>query len=185
MLGIICIETEWQITKRGNRRPVNSEPLMEFIGTMYNVPYIYRRVATRGELVYYLEQFKKHEYDKYDVFYFSFHGGTHSISLEGDKENISLDDLSEMGGTVFQGRYIHFSSCRTFLGSAEVNENFKKQSHAKFVSGYTKSVDDDLSAIHDIALLGIYFRAKNKSTSFKKMDEYFHGLESKLGFNHE
>lgn len=38
--GIICIETEWQITKRGNRRNLNSEPLMKYISEMYGIPYI-------------------------------------------------------------------------------------------------------------------------------------------------
>lgn len=38
--GIICIETEWQITKKGSRRAINSEPLVKFISEMYGIPYI-------------------------------------------------------------------------------------------------------------------------------------------------
>lgn len=34
--GIICIETEWQITKRSNRLSLNSEPLMKYISGIYN-----------------------------------------------------------------------------------------------------------------------------------------------------
>lgn len=33
----------------------SSELLMRFFATKYNVPYIYKRVSTRGELAYYLE----------------------------------------------------------------------------------------------------------------------------------
>ena len=62
MAGIICIETEWQITKKANRLSLNSEPLIRFISEMYGVPYIYRRVATLAELNYYLKQFQKAEY---------------------------------------------------------------------------------------------------------------------------
>lgn len=33
--GIICIETEWLITKSSNRLSLNSEPLMKYISEMY------------------------------------------------------------------------------------------------------------------------------------------------------
>ena len=42
MNGIICIETEWQITTNRNRRTLNTEPLMQYIHETYKVPYIYR-----------------------------------------------------------------------------------------------------------------------------------------------
>ena len=51
--GIICIESELQVTSRGHRLTLNSEPLIRFIHEMYEIPYIYRRVATLSELKYY------------------------------------------------------------------------------------------------------------------------------------
>jgi len=55
--GIICIETEWEITTKNNSRYLNSEPLLQFISKMYGIPYIYRKVATVEELKYYFKQF--------------------------------------------------------------------------------------------------------------------------------
>ena len=182
MAGIICIETEWQITKKRNRLTLNTEHLLRFISEIYNVSYIYRRVATRSELLFYLRQFQKTEYDKYNVLYFSFHGDTHSICLEGENEEVYLEELAEIGKNVFADRLVHFSSCRTFLGNNQIVEKFKHQSNAKYVSGYRKSVPADVSAIHDIALIGNYLNSKRPAMAFKKVGKQFKELQSQLGF---
>ena len=182
MNGIICIETEWQITTNRNRRTLNTEPLMQYIHETYKVPYIYRRVATLEELKYYLSQFKKKEYDKFRILYLNFHGATHSISLEGEKDNLSLDQLLEVGGSVFENRLIHFSSCRTFLGTDMVAKDFKEKSGAIMVSGYTKSVPVDLSALHDIALIGELLNYTQKSAVLNRLKKNFENLERTLGF---
>lgn len=181
--GIICIETEWQITKKGNRLNLNSEPLVKFISEMNGIPFIYRRVATRSEIQYYLNQFSKKEYTcKYDMLYFSFHGQTHSIHLEGEKEDISLEELIDIGGSVFENRFVHFSSCRTLLGSTAVAQSFKDKTGAKLLSGYTKSVDGELSAIHDIALLGEYLKRIHMAAVVNNMKKNFGEIEKTLGF---
>lgn len=180
--GIICIETEWQVTKKSNRLTLNSEPLLKYVSEMYQVPYFYRRVATRAELSYYLKQFSKKEYEAYDVFYFNFHGETQRIHLEGEKDDLTLDELAEMSNGLFENRYVHFSSCRTLLGSDVTLEQFKKDTGARVVSGYTKSVDSDLSALLDLALFGEYFTHKQIPTIFGNLEKRFQGLEKELGF---
>ena len=182
--GIICIETEWQLTKKGNRRNLNSEPLMKFISESNKIKYIYKQVATRGELEYYLKQFRKKEYSGYDILYFNFHGETHLIQLEGEKEGLTLDELQKIGGNVFEDRFVHFSSCRTLLGSENDIERFKNESKAKIVSGYRKSVDTYLSAVHDIALIGAYIKYSQKPAIFKHMSQLYGELEEKLGFKY-
>lgn len=181
--GIICIETEWQITKKGSRRAINSESSVKFISEMYGIPYIYRRVATKSELQYFLNQFAKKEYtEKYDILYFSFHGQPHAIHLEVEKEDISLDEQLDMGGMVFKNRFVHFSSCRTLIGSSVVAISFKEKSSTKLLSGYTMSVDGTLSAIHDIALFGEYLKRIRMSAVINNMDKNFGELEKTLGF---
>ena len=180
--GIICLETEWHITKKRNQVPMNSEPLLRFMKECYGIPYIYRRIATLGELEYYLKQFCKSEYDKYEIFYFSFHGQTHGIQLEGEKEPLSLDDLLAIGGDVFSNRFIHFSSCRTLLGAQKAIDQFKVDSGAKSVTGYTKSVDSVLSAIHDIALFKECLEKEQIPAIFRQLERMYGGLQEKLGF---
>ncbi len=183
--GIICIESELQITKRCHRLTLNSEPLIRFIHEMYKVPYIYRRVATLSELDYYLKEFRKKEYiNNYDVLYFSFHGSTRAIQLEGEKKLLTLSDLIEIGKDVFEDRVIHFSSCRTMLGYGEKLKEFKKISKAKSVSGYTKSVDSALSAIHDVALIDAFININQLPAVFRRMSKLYGNLEEQLGFRH-
>lgn len=181
--GIICIETEWQITKRSNRLNLNTELLIKFIGEVYHVPTIYRRVATLSELEFYLKQFHKSEYD-YSIFYFSFHGDTQSIHLEGDNCDLRLIDLVQKSNDLFRNKYVHFSSCRTLLGSIEKLSKIHQDSNAKVLSGYTKQVDSYLSAIHDIALMGEYLSSSKIQAMFERMAKLYGGLEQKLGFRH-
>lgn len=185
MHGIICIETEWQITTKQNRRSLNTEPIVYYMSEVLCIPVIYRRVATRSELQYYLKQFSKSEYSKYDMFYFNYHGWTHGLKLEGEKELLTLEDLAEMAGEkVFAGKLVHFSSCRTLLGSERVVNEFMEHTHAQLVTGYTKSVDCYTSSIFDMALFGEYISKKKIPYVFKYLDANFGEIEKKLGFKH-
>lgn len=183
--GIICIESELQVTSRGHRLTLNSEPLIRFIHEMYEIPYIYRRVATLSELKYYLKEFRKKEYkNNYDVLYFSFHGNTRAIQLEGEKKLLTLNELVEIEEDVFVDRVVHFSSCRTLLGDEQKLKDFKNSSGAKSVSGYTKSVDSALSAIHDVALMDAFINKKQLPADFRRMSQLYGNLEEQLGFRH-
>lgn len=183
--GIICIESEFKITTSNNRLSLNTEPLIRFIHEMYNIPFIYRRVATRSELEYYFKEFSKKKYiNSYDVLYFSFHGETRAIQLEGEKYLLSLSELQDIGGKVFEDRVIHFSSCRTMFGNEEILKEFKKTSKAKSVSGYTKSVDSALSAIHDVALIDAFINKDQLPAVFRRMSQLYGKLEEKLGFRY-
>ena len=181
--GIICLESEWEHTKKDNKRDVSSEPLMRFLEKSFGMPYIYRIIATREELKYYLTQFNKANYKrKYGFIYLNFHGWTHSLQLEGDKNLLTMDELQEIGGNVFQDRFVHFSSCRTFLGSQSVIDDFKEKSGAKMVSGYTKSVDTVLSSIFDIALIKEFQTCQQIPAIIQHLNNRYSGLQEELGF---
>lgn len=181
--GIICIETDWEVTKKNNRRHMDTESLVRFLHETHQVPYIFRCVATKRELQYYLKQFSKEEYKKkYEIMYLSFHGNPYTIHLEGDNEDISLDDLVELGGSVFQNRYVHFSSCKTMFRDENVALQFKNDSKAKLVSGYSKSVNTVTSAIHDISLFDTIIRYSQRPAIIRRMNEVYGGLGKELGF---
>lgn len=180
--GIICLESEWVVTKKKSRLQLNSEPLLQFLKESYDIPYIYRRIATQAELEYYLRQFSKNEYAKYEIIYFSFHGETHGIQLEGEKESLSLNDLLSIKEGIFNNRIIHFSSCRTLLGSQKAIDNFKEESGAKSVSGYTKTVDSVLSAIHDIAFFRECQERNQIPSIFRQLERRYEGIQKELGF---
>lgn len=67
-------------------------------------------------------------------------------------------------------------------GNAEL-ENFKFNTGAAYISGYTTSVDCVLSAINDIAYFDQIFRyRKKKALISSAMSKYYAGLGEKLGF---
>lgn len=187
--GIICIETEWEITEKGNRLPLNSEPLLEFISKSMDVPYIYRRVATIEELKYYFKKFHEKQYvNNYNIFYFSFHGNTHLISFESGYflDLPTLADLSkeENGESIFKDKYVHFGSCRTMHGSETFLKNFIEKTGAKMVSGFTKGVKPFPSAIHDAALIKEMLTCSQTRAVINHMNKYYEGLQEELGFRY-
>jgi hypothetical protein len=183
--GIICLETEWSFNKKKLKDDFTSEPLLKFLKSYYNIDYIYRRVATYSELSYYLKEFSKITFAKYGIFYFSFHGEKNCIILEGEKKDeasVDLNELADISGTAFNDKIVHFSSCRTLIGSEEPIKQFKHKTNAKIVSGYRKKVDVIQSAIHDIA----YFNELQKRCKFglvkNAMAKLYGNVEDKLGF---
>ncbi|MBR2050381.1 MAG: hypothetical protein IKK35_00010 [Rikenellaceae bacterium] len=180
--GVICIETEWDITTKNNRRDINSEPLLQFLSKMYGIPYIYRKVATIEELKYYFKQFRKKEYaDNYNMYYFSFHGGTRLVSFESG-EFLELADIAEMANGIFEGKFVHFGSCRTMRGSKDKIEEFCASVGAKMVSGFTKDVDGALCAIHDVAFIAEIMKCSQIRTVINHMEKLYGGLQDELGF---
>lgn len=186
MNGIICLETEWEHTVKRNRLSLHTKSLLEFLEKSKGCKVIYRRVATKDELQYYLSRFNNIEYKNYNVFYLSFHGDKRSIQLEGENKNenlITLSELSDMANGAFTNRFVHFSSCRTFIGNNKELEQFKADTGATFISGYTKSVDSILSAINDMSYFDQIFRYKSKKAHIPSaMEKYYSGLKKELGF---
>lgn len=185
--GIICIETEWEHTVAQNRMSLHTKALLDFLEKSWGCKVIYRRVATKSELQYYLNRFALSKYkEDYSIIYLSFHGDTHSIFLEGEKgadKKLALTELANMAKDAFSNRFVHFSSCRTLLGNDGELEKFKNDTGALFLSGYTKSVDGVLSAINDIAYFDQIFRHRTKKALIAPaMRSYYEGIAKKLGF---
>ena len=70
------------------------------------------------------------------------------------------------------------------LGDEEKLKEFKKASMARSVSGYTKSVDSALSAIHDVALIDAFINKNRLPSVFRRMSQLYGDLEEQLGFKH-
>ncbi len=114
--GIICFETG-EFAKYSTENQFAALPLLEFMKQAMGIDYIYRQIATRQELEYYLKKIgDKRFQNKFDVVYFSFHGKPENLCLtQNGKSLVSLDDLAEMADPYesFIHRHIHFSSCKT------------------------------------------------------------------------
>jgi len=184
--GIFCLETEWEFTSQKLKDETTIQPMLDFMKNSNKMEYVYRRVATRADLFFYLKQLKKVTFNKYEIVYLSFHGQTQSIFLEGENKKdafISLTELAEIANGAFKDKFVHFGTCRTLLGSESTLEEFKTLTGAKFISGYTRSVDYTHSSLMDIA----YFNELNKisvkyNTVRSLLDKRYGGLKEELGF---
>ena len=98
--------------------------------------------------------------------------------------DIPLEELVEYSNGLFKGRYVHFSSCRTFIGSQENIDDFTRKTGAKLVTGYSHSVPADLSAMHDSLLIGQMIDKQQKASIISNMDTLCAGLSKRLGFRY-
>ena len=156
-MNIICFDTEWLYNnhKKDERFSFNCKKMLESLQDRYDIKTIYKEVLTCDNLTFYMNKFKGKSFrDKYPIVYFSTHGNKHSISMEGEEEEIDLDVLANLVPGFFEGRIVHFSSCCTMKDTQAVL-NFKKKSGAILVSGYKKHVDAMDSLVFDMG----YFNA--------------------------
>ncbi|MBD5234661.1 MAG: hypothetical protein HDS65_10895 [Bacteroidales bacterium] len=183
--GIICLETG-EFEKYRTEDQFKAQPLLEFMKQAKIIDdYIYRQIATRQELEYYLKKIgDKHYLNKYGVVYFSFHGEPENICLsQNGKNNVSFEDIAEMVAPYdsFKDRHIHFSSCETLNCEDAVIKQFKRNTGAKSVSGYTEEVDVVGAFINELAYFHQIFSDWTMYTVKKHMSDYQKQL-CKLGF---
>lgn len=183
MKKIICIETDWGFHDRKVLDKSSTEPLLKFFYDYLKkekFDYIYRKVATKEELQYILNQLKYKAFDDFSIVYFSFHGDNGAIRLEGEKKLLTLKELADMAGSVLNGRCVHFSSCRTLYCKKDSLDYFLNKTVPAYLSGYTKSVDYLDSALTDMMLLKqLMFR--EKLGMIKNVMETDYAISNKLG----
>lgn len=165
MHNIICFETEWLYNShKGNQFNLETKLLLDCLRNFYKCDIIHRHILYREDLQYYMDYFttkrKFAKFDKYDIIYFACHGRNHTISFEGENDGIDLMELAAMNKIFFSSKIVHFSSCRT-LTNEKVALEFKKQTGAKLVTGYSSSVDAMRSAIADMAYFNELMHIKN------------------------
>lgn len=165
--NIICLESEWLYSRqqeKDNRFNLKTQPILEWLKAYHACEVIHRHVLTRTDLEYYLDYFSsnRQKYRKYNIIYIASHGNSHAISLEGDDGLIDLSELVSMtsNSKFFNEKIVHFSCCKTLLNK-EKAECFKRESGARLVCGYTKSVDPMKSSIADMALFNDIMYLKN------------------------
>lgn len=182
--GIICFETG-EFEKYRTENQWEALPLLEFMKRAMKIDYIYRQIATRQELEYYLKKIgDKHFQNKFGVVYFSFHGMPEAISLSRNgKDNVYFDDIVDMVSPYesLKNRHIHFSSCETLNCEDGIIRRFKRNIGAKTVSGYTECVDATAAYINELAYFHQIISYSTLTTIKKHMVDYQIQL-SKLGF---
>lgn len=184
MKKIFCLETEWELSKNKRMRDKASMlPLLNFLEQSKKVEFVFRNVASRTDLRYYINQLGYKTYKDFQIIYLAFHGSSKALEIPNDKENpIPFSELAEISNGFFQDKIIHFGSCRTLYTSDERILEFKQQTGARLVSGYTKKIDFIRSSILDIAYFSELVDIQNIGTIEKRMIKRYDKLMDDLGF---
>ena len=184
MKNIFCLETEWDLSKAKRMRDKASMlPLLNFLEDSIWVEYIFRKVASRSDLNYYLSQLKYKTYKDYSIVYLAFHGSSKSIEIPAEVKNpLSFEELADISMGALEDRIVHFGSCRTLHTSDQIIQNFKDKTGARLVSGYSRSIPFVRSSILDIAYFSELNQTVKVGTIENKMRKYYGELMDEMGF---
>lgn len=122
--------------------------------------------------------------NNYSILYFGFYGNTNTIQLEGKKRICSSISYWKQVGIMYLKIFLYTSAVVEYCDSPVKVDEFKKNSKARIQSGYTKSVESSLSAIHGIEFFGEYIIRIPASTVLKILKKNFGVLENTLGFKY-
>lgn len=170
---IFALEGEWSSSIDSK---LSIKSALQFLKEIDSIEYIYRRCSLEKTLQYYLKRLSN--YKSYELVYFAFHGNKSLIELE-DK-SITLKELAIIAGNSLKGKYIHFGSCKTAVDKNVLKE-FKKDTGAITVSGFSKNINFfegtiiDMAIIHKVASL-------TKPTKFRTLHSNFDSLVEDTGF---
>ncbi len=157
MSKIFCLETEWTKSVHDMKKTSPVQSLLEFVNNTLDVPYVFRQVAVLQDFDYYIRHLEAATYDAYDIVYLCFHGSKGSIKF-ADKSDYSLLKFADDYQDLFIGRTIIFDSCSTLKLNEEDLRRVKKQTGARIMIGYTKSVDLVSSFVFELWLLNVLVR---------------------------
>lgn len=153
MSRIFCLETEWDKTVHDLKKESSVEHLLKYLRTTGpGRNFVFRQVATKSDFEYYLEHLMRASYDAYNIVYLCFHGSNGEIHF-ANNESITLHQLAKDYSGIFKDKKVHFGSCSTLNISKDAQEEFKKLTEAKLVTGYSAKVDFHASFLFELWLL--------------------------------
>jgi hypothetical protein len=137
--GIYCIEGLWD---HGNIQDQSTVlPILDLLEKRGYCNYIYHDCATKSELEYFLEKWKKKTInEKYPILYLAFHGDPGYIFLTHE-DKYSLTQLAEFLGDKATGKIIYFGSCSTLNIDKRKINSFLETTGAIAAIGYKRDID--------------------------------------------
>ena len=157
---IFCLETEWTQSAHDLKDESQVKPLLDFLKNSQKVDYVFRQVATFSDFNYYISHLKRPSYNNYTIVYLGFHGNPGCIHF-ADDDKLDLLDFAKDNEGIFDGKIVHFGSCRTLKMSEEDIKTFKRLTRASMVTGYQRSVNMTESFIFEAWLLNTFNKHPN------------------------
>jgi len=179
--GIYCLEIgEWF----GSLKKTTSvKAVLKLLNeSTLEVPYIYRDIATKEELYFYIKKWTQAKHSDYPILYLAFHGSPGCIYLfkdNGRETAITTDDLFKLLEGKCHRRVIHFGSCGSLDMNGHTVNKYLKSSGAVSISGYAAEVDWVLSSVFEM-----YYLSELQDNKFTKsgMQAVYKRLHKRAGF---
>jgi hypothetical protein len=170
--GIYCIEGLWD---HGNIQDQSTVlPILDLLEKRGYCNYIYHDCATKSELEYFLEKWKKKTInEKYPILYLAFHGDPSYIFLTHE-DKYSLTQLAEFLGDKATGKIIYFGSCSTLNIDKRKINSFLEKTGAIAAIGYKriknmhKKIITDYGNLHKILKLRVVINEKKHFSRQRK-----------------
>lgn len=174
--GVLCLEGEWY----GAEDRTSVQPMLDMLERSGHITAMYRDVATREELRFYVDRWTHKDWGNYPLLYLAFHGAPGEFFV--GKTPITLEDLAADLEGKCVGRIIHFGSCATLGVATEQLETFRRQTGAHAVSGYSGWVDWLEASAFEILLLNELIKTGDVETVQQRMSVEHADWARALGF---
>lgn len=179
--GVFAFEGDWDSDLR---KQWSIDTMLDAVRGFGEIKYIHRDIGTVPELEYYVNKWLQRRYDAYQVGYFGFHGDPGSLWLDG-KRHVSLEDLEAMIDGRAEGRVIHFGSCSVMRARDDRLRTFRRNTRARAVIGYRKTVYSNLElAAFELLLLEALSRYSQTGAPARHLRNNYESLCDKLGFKY-
>lgn len=183
--GVFGLEGEWVSEDLTDRTSVL--PLLELLSGRtvrerdVQFEFVHRRVATRSEMDFYLNEWAKTTYRPYLFGYFAFHGLPGQLLLAYD-EPYSLEEVAAQLDGACDACVLHFAGCGIVDIDTERLANFVRRTNARAICGYREPVDWVESAALDLIVIEAAVRYKQWGRAMRYLETKHAGLVERLGF---
>ena len=174
--GVLCLEGEWY----GADDRTSVQPLLDMLERSGHITMMWRDVATREELRFYVERWAHKRWSTYPLLYLGFHGAPGEFFVGNTP--VTLDDLAADLEGKCVGRILHFGSCATLAVAPGELEVFRRRTGAHAVSGYTAAVDWLEASAFEILLLNELIKSGEVETVQQRISVEHAKWAQALGF---
>lgn len=175
--GIFCFEGRWAANLAD---PRSVRHLLDFLKASGKVNFIYRDVNTIEELSFLVHRWTDRQYARYSLGYFGFHGKPGHLVV--GRKKVSLGELGDLLKGKCAGRTIYFGSCEVFnIPKRDIRE-FRRQTRARCVAGYTTDVDWFEASAFDLLLFEALTWYRRMDAVEDWLKKHHGGMVRRLGF---
>lgn len=174
--GVFCLEGPWSSTLLDTS---TLRPILELLDSAKVARFIYRDAVTIEEFETYIKKWSQRQYRNYAFGYMAFHGSPGVIDI--GRKSYSIEALGELMAGRLKDRVLYFGACSTLAVDRGRVEDFRHQTGARAVCGYTTDVDWIEGAAFELNLIYSVISYQRIDAGFKYLQRNHAGECARLG----